>query len=67
MSYANGQCRENRLRLQHGTQHVSGESLSAFLVVSSRQLVAPGGGGAASIDANRASTPAAGAQHESLP
>jgi hypothetical protein len=27
-------------------------SLSAFVVVSSRQLVAPGGGGAASIDAN---------------
>jgi hypothetical protein len=46
VTYANGQCRENRLRLKHGTQHVSGEqSLSAFLVVSSRQLVAPGGGG----------------------
>jgi hypothetical protein len=42
-------------------------SLSAFLVVSSRQLVAPGGGGAASIDANCASTPAAGVQQESLP
>jgi hypothetical protein len=42
-------------------------SLSAFLVVSSRQLVARGGGGAASIDANCASTPAAGVQQESLP
>ena len=71
VTYPNGQCRENRLRLKHGTQRPLGpcqaSSLSAFLVVSSRQLVAPGGGGAASIDANCASTPAAGVQQESLP
>ena len=71
MTYANVQDRENRLRLHHGTQRPLGtcqaSSLSALLAVSSRQLVAPGGGGAVSIDANCASTPAAGVQQESLP
>jgi hypothetical protein len=42
MSYANGQCRENRLRLKHGRQHVSGEQP---IGVPGRQLSPAGGAG----------------------